>query len=303
MELAAELAAGLLLTLASSAAIARALESLGGRLGLRAGALGSLVFPLLSSLPELVVVVVALARGSPGVAEGTVMGEPLIVSTVALPALVIAASFRRPPGLQASGRLAAQLALFAATFSVVLFPWAVRLPDHLVPAALVAAYVAYFFIAKGAGEGLEGEGGLGASASLALLVASLVGLYLGSQFMVSGVKALSARLGVSEVAVSMFLVPAATALPESVAAGVWAAEGRGELATYAIFGEMTLYSTIYPAAVMELASWSVGPRELAAFLAIEASCVAAALQARRGRITWPTAVVGLMGLLIVVLAA
>lgn|GEM_PF-5368939 len=88
-----DLSSGLLLTLASFAALRDSLEALGFKLRLSAGALGSVITPMLTSMPKLMVVLCSIAAygraGGYDVTEGTVIGSPFVVSALALSALIL----------------------------------------------------------------------------------------------------------------------------------------------------------------------------------------------------------------------
>jgi Ca2+/Na+ antiporter len=76
-----DLSSGLLLTLASFAALRDSLEALGSKLRLSAGALGSVITPVLTSTPKLMVVLCSIAAyrraGGYDVTEDTVIGSLL----------------------------------------------------------------------------------------------------------------------------------------------------------------------------------------------------------------------------------
>ncbi|MGC9117128.1 MAG: sodium:calcium antiporter, partial [Conexivisphaera sp.] len=95
MLLALSLLGGVSLTLAASALFTDAAERLGARMELGSSFMGSVISPLFTSAPELVVMLVSvlLYGGAAGdeVGAGTVLGEPLLISTVSAPALLLAA--------------------------------------------------------------------------------------------------------------------------------------------------------------------------------------------------------------------
>lgn len=153
-------------------------------------------------------------------------------------------------------------------------------------------------LARGIEEELRG-GRLGAGQAAAVVAASVAGILAGSRLAVAGIEAMAGGARAAEVELSMLLVPAATALPESAAAVIWAYRGEGSLAASALIGEMVLYSTVYPAAIILTTGWLATAREVAAVAASEASCAVAAAQALKGRISWPSVAVGLAGLAVV----
>jgi len=107
--------------LVGSIAYAHSFESLASRLGLSQGLAGAVVSPLFTSLPELVVFVTAVVsvggRAGAEVGMGTVIGEPLMLSTLMTP-LVVAAS----RGLSVDRSLARPYLVFVAVFPSVLLP-------------------------------------------------------------------------------------------------------------------------------------------------------------------------------------
>jgi cation:H+ antiporter len=303
-----DVAAGLALTLASSIAFGDSMEFLGSRLGLRSGLLGSVVTPILTSVPELVVILYALiayhgSRGSE-VAEGTVIGEPFLVSTLMLPLLVAFSLLRGRRGLSAEGELLMPLVVFVAIFPSVAAPelLADSKAKYLAAALLMATYVVFASVQGRAGEPLAEPfklsfiGRAGIAWGFLQLSLSLAGLYVGAEVLVRGVVAASYHLGLSPFEVSVLLVPLATAVPESSVAFLWELRGHDSLAVGALIGEMVLYATVYPAVGLLTAPWRLGTHGIAAVAATELACAAAAYEVWRGRISWVTMLLGLGGL-------
>jgi len=200
--------------LVGSIAYAHSFESLASRLGLSQGLAGAVVSPLFTSLPELVVFVTAVVsvggRAGAEVGMGTVIGEPLMLSTLMTP-LVVAAS----RGLSVDRSLARPYLVFVAVFpSVLLPPLLANHPLARVGAALalLASYVVFAATAR-SGEAVE-PGELGLGASIVVLMASVAAFYLGSHYLVKGVIWASGALGLTPLAVSTLAVPAVTTLPE-----------------------------------------------------------------------------------------
>lgn len=298
--------AGLALTLASSVAFGGSMEFLGSRLGLRSGLLGSVVTPLLTSVPELVVFLYALLayRGGIGVAEGTVIGEPFLVSTLMLPLLVALSLVRGRGGLRAGKELLAPMAVFAVFFPSVVTPelLADSRAKYLAAAMLLAAYLAFTARQGRAGEPLAepvkplllGKSRLTGGALQLLL--SLAGLYVGAEVLVRGVVAASRSLGLSPFEVSVLLVPLATAVPESSVAFLWELRGHDSLAIGALIGETVLYATVYPALGLLITPWRLGLHGMAAVAVVEVVCAAATYEVWKGRVSKITMLLGLGGL-------
>jgi cation:H+ antiporter len=268
--------------LVGSIAYAHSFESLASRLGLSQGLAGAVVSPLFTSLPELVVFVTAVVsvggRAGAEVGMGTVIGEPLMLSTLMTP-LVVAAS----KGLSVDRSLARPYLVFVAVFPSVLLP--PLLANHSLARvgaalALLASYVVFAATAR-SGETVE-PGELGLRASIVVLMASVAAFYLGSHYLVNGVIWASGALGLTPLAVSTLAVPAVTTLPEVGAALVWARRGLGTLAASSLVGEQVVYATIYPAVAVLAVPWALTADAMVAVLVTEVAAAALALGALRG---------------------
>ncbi len=277
-----ELTLGLVVVLVGSIAYAHSFESLASRLGLSQGLAGAVVSPLFTSLPELVVFVTAVVsvggRAGAEVGLGTVIGEPLMLSTLMTP-LVVAAS----RGLKVDRSLARPYLVFVAVFpSVLLPPLLANHPLARVGAALalLASYVVFAATAR-SGETVE-PGELGLRASIVVLMASVAAFYLGSHYLVNGVIWASGALGLTPLAVSTLAVPAVTTLPEVGAALVWARRGLGTLAASSLVGEQVVYATIYPAVAVLAVPWALTADAMVAVLVTEVAAAGLALGALRG---------------------
>ncbi len=279
-----DLLVGLAAVLTGSVAYAYSFESLASRARLGQGLAGGVVSPLLTSVPELAVLLASIVEfrgaGGLGVAEGTVVGEPLVIATVALPA-----SIALTGGLNVDRSVSRPYLAFAALFPLVLAP---RLLGGLLPRAgaascLVASYVALALAWRSGGEEVP-ERSTPVKVSAPLLVASVASFAYGSRLLVAGVLWAAGELGVTAAAASSLLVPAATALPEALAALAWARRGLGTMAASALIGEQVLYATVYPAVGMLAAPWPASPDVIAAVAATEAAVLASAAGAMRGRL-------------------
>lgn len=64
-------------------------------------------------------------------------------------------------------------------------------------------------------------------------------------------------MGISPFGLSLIVIPAATAIPETASALVWGYKGRDTLSIGSLVGEKILYSTFYPALGLFLTSWNL----------------------------------------------
>ncbi len=282
------------MVLVGSIAYAHSFESLASRLGLSQGLAGAVVSPLFTSLPELVVFVTAVVsvggRAGAEVGLGTVIGEPLMLSTLMTP-LVVAVS----RGLKVDRSLARPYLVFVAVFpSVLLPPLLANHPLARVGAALalLASYVAFAATAR-SGETVESSE-LGLGAAVVVLTASVAAFYLGSHYLVNGVIWASGALGLTPLAVSTLAVPAVTTLPEVGAALVWARRGLGTLAASSLIGEQVVYATIYPAVAVLAVPWALTADAMVAVLVTEVAAAGLALGALRGSLDKAQVAAGLV---------
>src|SRR5690349_560548 len=140
--------------LAGALLFTNAIEWFGSKVGLGQGAVGSILAAVATALPESLIPVVALIGGESGsedVATGAILGAPLLLATVAM-ALVGVAAFiyrdRRPQGLACSVHfptLQRDLAFFMGCFAAALLlglgaPRPLKIAGAVV---LVAAYAVY----------------------------------------------------------------------------------------------------------------------------------------------------------------
>ena len=87
-----------------------------------------------------------------------------------------------------------------------------------------------------------------------ILLAAVL-LYFGSRLLVSSVDTISQRINVSPLGLAMIIIPAATAIPETITAIIWGYRGKDTLSIGSLVGEKILYATFYPALGLFLTSW------------------------------------------------
>lgn len=87
------------------------------------------------------------------------------------------------------------------------------------------------------------------------LLVGVVLLYFGSRYLVSSVASVSQSINVSPLGLAVIIIPAATAIPETITALIWGYRGKDTLSIGSLVGEKVLYSTFYPAIGLFLTSW------------------------------------------------
>lgn len=278
------LLAGLVAMLVGAALFTNAVEWAGVGLGLSHGALGSVLAALGTCLPETLVAVVAVILGgaTSEIGVGAILGAPLLLSTLAFWVTGTAALwFARRVGRPLTLRVSRQAFEQDVTFFLVVFGLAaaaglvgVRAIQVAIAALLGAGYVAYVTRALGR----RSEGGaeplpkrlllspsshqptwVAVGVQLALALAAMVA---GAQLFVRAVEGLSGSLGVSPFALSVFVAPLATELPETLNSVLWVRQRKDTLAVGNITGSMALQSSLIPAVGIAITPWQLDQREL-----------------------------------------
>ena len=287
----------LLLIFGAAMLFTNAIEWLGCRLHLGSSFVGAILSPLFTSLPELIVFLVAiLAYGGQSGQEigiGTLFGQPFMASSlsyglVGLTVLLAFALKRRRTRVMVIHRDL----MIPYLFVIILFPLSLA-PDligagparHLFGLVFLAAFIAYIWLMyrrrKRDENDVEGDApyfcavvpkntGLMIAATLLQIVVAVGLLYIGSSKMVATVSELSTSLGISAMGLALIIVPAATAIPETAGALVWAFRGRDTLAMGALVGEKILFSTFYPGLGMLVTSWAL---DIHAYLSVVATTI------------------------------
>jgi cation:H+ antiporter len=215
-------------------------------LGVRPLLIGLTVVAFGTSLPELIVNLVAAVKGTPAIVLGNVVGSNianlgLILGSAALTApLVVDRSIRR--------REVPVLILTALLVPLSLWNGVIGRPD----AALLLAGAAAFTVVTALrdvgparenvrliGDDAEAIGAPAVAGRRQLAVLMAVGLVLllgGAHFMIGAASRIAAALGVSEFLIGLTMVAIGTSLPELAASLVASARGHSSLAVGNIIG-------------------------------------------------------------------
>ncbi|HTY73949.1 MAG TPA: sodium:calcium antiporter, partial [Candidatus Nanoarchaeia archaeon] len=87
------------------------------------------------------------------------------------------------------------------------------------------------------------------------LIVSVVILYFASRGLVGEVNQIATGLGLSLMGLSIIVIPAATAVPETASALIWGFRGKDTLSIASLVGEKVIYTTLFPAIGMLLTNW------------------------------------------------
>ena len=279
--------------LAGSELFTNAVEWAGHRLRIAEAAVGSLLAAVGTALPETFIPAVALLGGRgtrqthDAVGVGAIIGAPLMLSTVALFVMGVAALAYRKRRRRIVLKVAREdarrdlyffLPVFALLVVAGLIPHGALL-GHLLAGAILAVYGFYcvtMLRLERAGHaevehGLYLEGVFGGRAlhprlrliTLQVIVGVCAILFGAIQF-VDQVIALSQHAGISPGVLSLILSPLATELPEKYNSVVWIRQRKDHLALANITGAMVFQACIPVALGVAFTPWRLTPAELVA---------------------------------------
>jgi cation:H+ antiporter len=242
------IAAGLLVLVVGGEALVRGATLLARRLGVSAAVIGLTVVAIGTSVPELVVAVLAALAGAPDLAVGNVVGSNLFNLTGALGLAALVA----PLSVRGEAIRLQWPALFLGTLLSLAFLRDATL-DRVEGGTLVTAMIAFIawtvLIAKRnltrdehadlADAVAERQGVLARwprAAAVGLVVAGIGALFLGGRWVVDGAVTLALQLGRSDRLVGLTIVAVGTGLPELVTSVVAAARRESDIAVANLIG-------------------------------------------------------------------
>ncbi len=286
------LLAAFVLIVVGAIGFTNAVEWLGHKLNLGAGAVGALLAAVGTALPESLIPIVALIStgGEEGeqIAIGAIIGAPFLLGTLAM--LLVAISThgfsrrrdqdeRLKPDVPTVRRdLIAFLVLFPIAILLGLgTPMWLRIVAAVL---LVGGYVAYAVRTARAGGDAGAEDELSplyfdtsrsdppnVAQIVAQFVVSLGAIIAGAELFVHEIETVAKSLGVSILVLSLVLAPLATELPEKLNSVLWVREGKDALAMGNITGAMTFQATIPVAIGIVLTDWELNRYAIVAALA------------------------------------
>ena len=285
--------------LLGAAFFTNAVEILGGRLGMRQGAVGSLLAAVGTALPESMIAIVAILEpvltGGPSeegalIGMGAILGAPFMLATLAMFVVGVSALvFRRRRDQGTALRIDAatisrDVGFFLVFFAVAAGVGLVELPLYakvVVALVLVLGYALYVGRTLASGEHLEEV-----PERLLILprrqdppllavvfqtLASLGVILAGAHFFVDAVEHAAASLGLPAGLVALVLAPLATELPEKFNSIFWMRDGKDTLALGNVTGAMMFQSTIPVAFGVLFTPWNLTPLDLFAVVLALAS--------------------------------
>jgi cation:H+ antiporter len=288
-----ELLAAFVLIVGGAVGFTNAVEWLGHRLNLGAGAVGAILAAVGTALPESTIPIVALVRhpGDPEAIEiaiGSIIGAPFLLGTVAM--LIVAGSaiaFRtrreQDNRVEIDPRSTRRdLHFFLAVMPIALIVGALAADKPVrigVAVLLVLAYFGYTArTIKQGGDATDDElqplffartkdDPPSTLPIVVQLLVSLAAIILGAELFVGGVQSIAESLSVEPLIIALILAPLATELPEKANSIVWMRQGKDVLAVGNITGAMAFQSTIPVALGLMLTEWDLNRYAIAAGVA------------------------------------
>ena len=307
MSSAVLLPASFAILLAGALLFTNAIEWFGSMVRLGQGAVGSLLAAVATALPESLIPIVAIVGAEPGsedVAVGAIIGAPLLLATIAMALVGLAAVLyrgRRPQGLSLDVHfptLQRDLVVFLGCFLVaLLLGMGASRPVQIVGAvALVGAYG--FYVARTLRESgeVESEEELrplildttrsdppSMTTVVVQLLVALGAIVGGAHIFVEQVLHIADSAGLEPLVLSLVLAPFATELPEKANSFFWVRDGKDSLALGNKTGAMVFQSTLPVSIGLAFTPWELDSYSIVAgALALTGGLVAiVTLQIRR----------------------
>jgi cation:H+ antiporter len=303
-----EFVVALVAIILGAAFFTNAIEILGGRLGMRQGAVGSLLAAVGTALPESMIAIVAIlepvltGRASEEgalIGIGAILGAPFMLATLAMFVVGISALFfrrRRDQGMRLSvdaATVGRDVGFFLVFFTLAAGVGLVELPLYIkVAFALVLAFGYGLYVRRTlfSGEHLEEvpkrllflprRQKPPLFAVVFQTLASLGVIVAGAHFFVDAVEHAAAGLGLPAGLIALILAPLATELPEKFNSIFWIREGKDTLALGNITGAMMFQSTVPVAFGVLFTPWNLASLDLFAVVLALASGVLVYLSLR-----------------------
>jgi cation:H+ antiporter len=277
------------------------------RYGVSPVIVGAVVIGLGTSVPELLVSVIAAANGDASLGVGNVIGSNIanLSLVLAVAALVVPIAVR-----SSVVRREAPISFLAvAAFAVALQGGLSRLDGVLLLLALVVVLVVTVRSATRTGNEELAEEVEHAFAEIParrvtmLTVIGLLGTALGAQLLVDGSVGFATELGLSEGFVGLTLVAVGTSLPELVTAVQAARRGEDELIVGNVLGSNVFNSLLVGGAIALVGPGPIDDTRLVTYGAVTMVAVAGLgwmVMGRKGTIARPEAALLLVGYVVAV---
>jgi cation:H+ antiporter len=310
-----------LIILVGSETFTNGIEWIGHRLKVSEAAVGSLLAAVGTALPETFVPAVALLAGGRdhgahhAVGVGAIIGAPLMLSTLALFVMGIAALVFRKRRERVALRVPRHdvqrdLRFFIPVFLVLVLLGLLPLTPqtrNFTAIMLLAVYgfYCYLMLRIARRPDIVLEHGLYLErlvrgdplnprtlATTIQVIAGVVMILIGARSFVEQIVLFSAHVNLSPGVLSLILSPLATELPEKYNSVVWIRQQKDHLALANITGAMVFQSCIPVALGLTFTPWHLGAPELLAGTIGLASTALLYVNVRDGQLGTPTLMIG-----------
>ena len=301
------------LTVAGAVVFTNAIEWAGLRLGLGHGAVGSVLAAVATAMPESLIPVVAIIKGTQDdpIAIGAIVGAPLLLATLAMTvcggsALIYRArrgSTRLRPDRNAIGR---DLLVVMGALPLAIVVGLIGTPPLRFggAAVLVAgwAVLTWRTIARGRQEGGGDEPGSlyfdttknDPPTNFQILAQTVTGIGMlvgAAELFVNSIEHLAHGFGVDALVLTLVIAPLATELPETLNSVLWIRQSKDTLALGNVTGAMVLQTMPLVAFGMVFTDWQLTAPALVAMLAALAGVAVSLIALQRGW-RWPVPFIG-----------
>ena len=238
------LAVGLIILILGANWMVDGASSIASRLGISAFIIGLTVVAFGTSLPELVVNIIASAKGSSGLAIGNVVGS----NTINIMLVVGLAAIVKPVKVQSiTIRVEIPFSLLAAIILLIIAndrildnasSSVLSRADGLILITLLGVFLYYTFMASRSDmyaqvSNIKPRKGY----LVALMIAGgIAGLYFGAKLIVDSSISIASALGVSDSLIGLTVVAIGTSLPELATSVVAAFKGESDIAIGNVLG-------------------------------------------------------------------
>ncbi|MGC8661834.1 MAG: hypothetical protein ACP5TZ_04960, partial [Nitrososphaeria archaeon] len=239
------------------------MESLAGILNLRDYTFMLIVFPVFSSLPDLVIIVLNLLYGGtlgPGMALSAAVGEPFIVIVLGIPAVLILslAKFGRnglklfnDPEENINLTLYVPIIVSVFAYLTMIFLARIYIVIVLTVIIIVAFYIYITDLKNGHSENVKK---MSAMLTGSCIVIGFIGLAVFGKLLVESVIQASLITKISPFTQSFIVFPLSAAMPEIFASFSLILKGKREAAIASLLGEIVITATLYPALIFAFLS-------------------------------------------------
>lgn len=220
---------------------------------------------LITSSPELAIFIIAIIQSNLDIAWGSIIAQPFMVATIIYPVVILTALIfyflgkRESRIPHVSRRIAIPLLIFTIPLLPILFlhPEKYGIIGQIYGLILILTYFLYArYMLTEKLEEAELVRLYLRNPILQTILAILI-LYIGAEWMVLGIEETGRIFGLSEIALSIIIIPTATVLPESIVGLIFIAKGEDDEGISVIVGEKALYGTFYPGLALALGIYQV----------------------------------------------